>query len=404
MQDVFIGRQPIYARGLDVFAYELLFRGGDVDYADFSEGDRATSQVILNAFSEIGLERVVGERTAFLNLTRGFVTGEYPLPVPHDRVVLEILEDVHADAEVLEGLRDLKRRGYQIALDDFVATDLNRELLPLADIVKIDVLGLEVDEIREQVAQLAQYDVWLLAEKIETQEQFQACRDMGFDYFQGFFLSRPNVIRDRVLPPNRVNLLYILSELHEPGCDLERINELVSHDVALSYRLLRHVNTVRFGLRHHVESIREALVYLGIDKVRSLASLYLMASIEDKPHDLIMTSMLRAKMCAGLAALDHELDEHTAFTVGLFSTLDAMMDCAMDVVLDRLPLTPEISAALLRREGKLGEILSSTLAYERGDWERVPCLSLSRGPIKAAFLDAVAFVEQVDRSLAKRAA
>jgi EAL and modified HD-GYP domain-containing signal transduction protein len=129
-----------------------------------------------------------------------------------------------------------------------------------------------------------------------------------------------------------------------------------------------------------------------------------MASIEDKPHDLIMTSMLRAKMCAGLAALDHELDEHTAFTVGLFSTLDAMMDCAMDVVLDRLPLTPEISAALLRREGKLGEILSSTLAYERGDWERVPCLSLSRGPIKAAFLDAVAFVEQVDRSLAKRAA
>jgi len=404
MQDVFIGRQPIYARGLDVFAYELLFRGGDVDFADFTEGDRATSQVILNTFTEIGLDRVVGARTAFLNLTRGFVTGEYPLPVPQDRVILEVLEDIHAEPEVVKGLSRLKARGFRIALDDFVVSDANRDLLPLADIVKVDILGLEESEIRVQIDALRPYGVQLLAEKIETQEQFQACRDMGFDFFQGYFLSRPNVIRDRVLPPNRLNLLNILAELHEPGCKLERVNELVSQDVALSYKLLRQVNSVRMGLRHRVESIRETLVYLGIDNVKSLASLFLMASLEDKPHDLIRTSMMRAKMCERLAIAEGGIDAHKAFTVGLFSTLDAMMDCTMDVVLERLPLAPELGNALLRREGVLGSILGSTLAYERGDWERVPCLGLSHGAIKGAFLDSVAFVEQTDRNLRAKAA
>jgi EAL and modified HD-GYP domain-containing signal transduction protein len=404
MQDVFIGRQPIYARGLDVVAYELLFRGGDVDFAEFTEGDRATSQVILNAFTEIGLERVVGERLAFLNLTRGFITGEYPLPVPKEQVVLEVLEDVHADPEVLQGLRSLKDRGYRIALDDFVVNDLNRDLLPLADIVKVDVLALEPHEVRAQIEGLREFGVQLLAEKIETQEMFRACRDLGFDLFQGFFLSRPNVIKDRVLPANRVNLLHILAELHEPGCDLERVNELATHDVALSYKLLRHINTARFGLRREVESIRETLLYLGTENVRSLASLFLMASIDDKPHDLILTSMLRAKMCSSLATAHGALDPHQAFTVGLFSTLDAMMDAEMDAVLERLPLANDLRGALLRREGGLGEVLASTLAYERGDWERVPCLGLTRGQIKGAFLEAVEFVEDVDRELVRKAA
>lgn len=404
MQDVFIGRQPIYARSLEVFAYELLFRSGNVDFAEFAEGDRATSQVILNAFTEIGLERVVGERLAFLNLTRGFITGEYPLPVPQEQVVLEVLEDVPADAEVLRGLRVLKERGYRIALDDFVVNDRNRDFLPLADIVKVDVLALEPEEIRRQVEGLRPFGVQLLAEKIETQAMFRVCRELGFDLFQGFFLSRPNVIRDRVLPPNRLNLLQLLAELHEPSCDFERVNELVTQDVALSYKLLRHINTARYGLRREVESVRETVLYLGLENVKGLASLFLMASITGKPHDLILTSMLRARMCSNLAEAHGQLDPHQAFTVGLFSTLDAMMDSEMDAVIDRLPLATELRDALLRRAGALGEILSSTLAYERGDWERVPCLGLTRGRIRAAFLDAVEFVEEVDRDLSRQAA
>jgi EAL and modified HD-GYP domain-containing signal transduction protein len=404
MKDVYIGRQPIYGRGLDVVAYELLVRGADVDHADFVEGDRATSQVILNAFTEIGLDRVVGERFAFLNLTRGFITGEYPLPVPHDRVVLEVLEDVEADDEVLAGLGRLKDQGYRIALDDFVLSTKNEELLQFADIVKVDCLGLEEDEIQRQVAQLAGYSVELLAEKIETQDQFRICRAIGFDLFQGFFLSRPNVIKDRVLSAHRVNLLQLLAELQEPGCSFERVNELVSHDVALSYKLLRHINTAAYGLRRRVDSVRETVLYLGLDTVKSLSSLFLMASVDDKPQELVRTAMFRAKMCELLARAAGSLDRHMAFTIGLFSNIDVMMDGQMDALLERLPLAPELRAALLGREGPLGEILSSTLAYERGDWERVPCLGLTRGRIKAAFLGAVQFVEGVDRDLVTLAA
>ncbi|MCZ6596770.1 MAG: hypothetical protein O7B99_03955, partial [Planctomycetota bacterium] len=181
MQDVYVGRQPIYGRGLDVYAYEILFRSGDVDHADFVEGDRATSQVILNTFSEIGLDRVVGERLAFLNVTRGFIIGEYPLPVPHDRVVLEVLEDILPEVEVVEGLKEMRRQCYTIALDDFVLTDSTEALLELGDIVKIDCLTLDPGEIQEQYELLKPYGLKLLAEKIETQDQFDACRSLGFE-------------------------------------------------------------------------------------------------------------------------------------------------------------------------------------------------------------------------------
>ena len=404
MEDIYIGRQPIYGRNLDVYAYELLFRGGEGNSADFVEGDRATSQVILNAFTEIGLDRVVGERLAFLNLTRGFIIGEYPLPVPHDRVVLEVLEDVRSEEPVLAGLKRLKSLGYQIALDDFVCTEETSGLLPFADIVKVDCLDQDEEQIRAQLEPLRAYDVKLLAEKIETQEQFNSCRDLGFDYFQGFFLSRPNVICDKGMGPNRVNLLVLLAELQDPHITFERAHVIVSQDVALSYKLLRHINTVAYGLRRHIDSVRETLIFLGMDVIKNLASLFLLASLDDKPRDLLMTSMLRAKMCEMMARVHGRVDPNQAFTVGLFSTLDALMDAPMTAILERLPLVEELRVALLEREGVLGEILSSTLAYERGDWERVPCLGLSRGEIKAAFLSAVGWVDTVDRELFNLAA
>ncbi|MEM7308776.1 MAG: HDOD domain-containing protein [Planctomycetota bacterium] len=404
MQDFYVGRQPIYGRNLDVYAYELLFRSGDLDYADFAEGDRATSLVILNAFTEIGLDRVVGERMAFLNLTRGFIVGEYPLPVPHERVVLEVLEDVQPDAAVIRGLRRLKQAGYLIALDDYASTGHHRPLLSLADIVKVDCLSLDPDQIRVQVESLARYDAKLLAEKIETQEQFNACRELGFDYFQGFFLSRPNVIHERGVRTNRINLLRLLADLQDPGCDFDTVHEIVAQDVALSYKLLRHINSAAFGLPRRIESVRETLVYLGFRQVKNLASLFLMASVDDKPHDLVVTSMLRGKMCELMAVAHGRVDPHRAFTVGLFSVLDALMDCPMDSALRGLPFADELREALLERRGDLGEVLSSTLAYERGDWDRVLCLDLTRGQIKAAFLGAVEWVDAIDQELLSLAA
>jgi EAL and modified HD-GYP domain-containing signal transduction protein len=399
LQDVFVGRQPIYGRDLRLYAYELLYRGGDVDYADFPEGDRATSRVLLNTFTEFGLDRVVGGHLAFVNLTRGFIIGEYPLPLPRDRVVLEVLESVLLDTEVLEGLERLKRSGFRLALDDFVYRDDLVPLLEMADIVKIDVLGLEPAQIAENVDLFRSFGVELLAEKVETRRQFDTCVEAGFDLFQGYFLAKPNVVQGSSIPASRMNLMRLLAELHDPDCDFDRIQTIVGQDVSLSYKLLRHINTAAYGLPRRIDSIRETVTYLGVGTVRNLASLFLLSNAGDTPHELIVTSLQRARMCECLARIAGEGDPQPFFTVGLLSALDALVGLPMPTVLSKLPLAPELQAAILDGEGHLGEALRCTIAYERGEWGGVSCFGLSRGAIKSAFLDTVEWVESVDAEL-----
>ncbi len=404
VQDAFVGRQPIYNRRLELVAYELLYRGADIGFADLTEGDRATSQVLLNTFTEFGLERVVGEHLAFINLTRGFIVGEYPLPVPRTQVVLEVLEDVRPDPEVMEGLRDLRRRGFRIALDDFVFRAGFEPMLALADIVKIDIKGLADAEIHTKHDLLRPCGAKLLAEKIETRLQFEICLESGFDFFQGYFLAKPNVVCGTTVPPTRLNLLRLLAELQSPDCDFDRLQEIVCQDVTLSYKLLRHINTVGYGISRRVDSIRETVVYLGQSTVRNLACLFLLSDLRGTPHELLVTAMLRAKMCELIGRAAGAERAQSFFTVGLFSILDAMLNTPLSNVLDKLPLAEELRAALLEREGPMGEALRATLAYERGDWENVACPGLSRAEIKGVFLQSVAWVGAVDRELAFLAA
>ena len=335
LQDIFVGRQPIYTRRLELYAYELLYRGGDVDYADFTEGDRATSQVLLNTFTEFGIERVVGGHLAFVNLTRSFIIGEYPLPVPRTQVVLEVLEGIEPDDEVIAGLKELRQRGFRIALDDFIYHPRFEPLLELADIVKVDVLGLDDDEICDRYRMLEPYGLKLLAEKVETRQQFDVCHELGFDYFQGFFLAKPNVVTGTSVTPSRLNLLRLLAEIQRPDCDFTRVQEIVSQDVTLSYKLLRQINAVVYGMPRKIESIKETVVYLGIDAVKNIACLSLISDMRDTPHDLVVTAMLRGKMCELLAKASGIQDVQAFFTVGLFSILDAVTGQAMPAVLSK---------------------------------------------------------------------
>ncbi len=399
IHDVFIGRQPIYNRRLELYAYELLYRGANVDFAEFREGDRATSQVLLNTFTEFGLERVVGDHLAFVNLTRGFVVGEYPLPVPRTHVVLEVLEDVLPDEEVIQGLRDLKRRGFRIALDDFVFSAGFEPMLALADIIKVDIQGQTDADVRRTHDLLRSYGAKILAEKIETRAQYENCHEAGFDFFQGHFLAKPNVVSGKTIPPARHNLLRLLAELQDSRCDFERVQEIVTQDVTLSYKLLRHVNTATYGLPRRIDSIRETVVYLGQDTVKNLACLFLLSGLRDAPHDLFVTAMLRARMCELLGLSRGVARPSGFFTVGLFSILAALFQQPLENVLAPLPLAEDVRLALVARAGPMGEALNATLAYERGDWDEVACLGLSRAEIKRAFLQAVSWVEVVDREL-----
>jgi len=399
MNDIYIGRQPIYDRKLNVYAYELLFRAAHVNSANFTDGDQATTDVIVNTFLEIGLDNIVGKRLAFINLTRSFFVGEHTISLPKNRVVLELLEDIEADEEVVAGVQRLSEQDYTIALDDFIYHESLQPLVNLADLVKIDIMALDKDGVREHVQKLRQYPLHLLAEKVETQEDFDFCMELGFDYFQGYFFAQPKVIRGQRLPNNRLAILKLLSRLQDPNITPEQLEDLIVQDVAFSYRILRYVNSAALALPRKIESIHQAVVILGLQSIKSWTTLLAMSQVDNKPAELVVTSMVRGKMAEGMAIAMKAKQPESFFTVGLFSALDALMDNSMEEILTQLPLAEHISEALLHRSGLHGEVLDSVLAYERGQWESLGCQQLGTHKIRDCYLDALQWAGNVCQQL-----
>jgi c-di-GMP phosphodiesterase len=392
--EVFIGRQPIYTQELDVFAYELLFRSGEMQYASVTDGNQATAHVLVNTFLELGLDTLVGSKRAFVNLTRDFLLQNYSLAFPADRVVLEVLEDVAVDADLLAALRNLSAQGYTIALDDFFYQEHLRPLVELADIIKIDVLASDRTAVAEQVELLRHYDVQLLAEKVETQEDFTYYKALGFEYFQGYFFCRPDVVKGQRSPTNRLVILELLAKLQSPGTTFRELEALISRDVSLSYKVLRAANAA-FTRARKVASIHQALRLVGFTAMTNIVSLFLLANLDDKPHELLITAMVRAKMCEQLAKLMQQDNSATFFTVGLLSVLDAFMDRPMADILPTLPLADEIVEALLAHEGVLGATLRCVLAYERGDWEAVHDLGCQHDVLVKTYLKALMWATEM---------
>ena len=399
MSDIFIGRQPIYDRKLGVYAYELLFRTADMNRAAITDGDKATSDVIINTFLEIGLDNIVSNRLAFINLTRSFFVNEHSISLPKDRVVLELLEDIEADDEVVAGVKRLSDQGYTIALDDFIYHESLKPLVQLANIIKIDIMALDRDEVRDHVQALRKHPLRLVAEKVETQEEFDYCMELGFDYFQGYFFAQPKVIRGQRLPNNRLAILKLLSRLQDPDISPQQLEELIAQDVAFSYRILRYVNSAAFALPRTIESIQQAVIILGLKNIKSWTTLLAMSQVDNKPAELVITAMVRAKMAEELARAQKADRPDSFFTVGLFSTLDALMDNTMEEILTQLPLADHISDALLHHKGIHGEVLSCVLAYERGQWDQIQPTRLNRSQIRDCYLTAVQWAAGIRQQL-----
>ncbi|MDP1708954.1 MAG: HDOD domain-containing protein [Gammaproteobacteria bacterium] len=399
MPNAFIARQPIYDRALDVIGYELLFRSGETSHANFADADQATSQVMLNAFMEIGLENIVGEHLAFFNLTRAFIVGHYRLPFPPGRGCLEILESVAMDDAVVAAVRHLSSQGYTIVLDDFVYHEKLRPLVEIADIIKIDVLAQGHVEVQRDVSLLRKYGAKLLAEKVETQEMLDFCRELGFDYYQGYFFCKPKVISGSRMPTNRIAALQLLAALQNPDISVTELETLVERDVAMSYKLMRCINSAFYSLPRKVESIRQAIIILGSQWLRTWVSLMVLTNIDDKPRELLVTAMVRAKMCELLATAAGQKGSERFFVAGLFSVLDALMDRPLEDLLKMLPLADEVSNALLHYQGPIGKTLKCVLAYDRGQWDDVHCPVMDTAGVAQAYLDSVAWAEQVGQAL-----
>ncbi len=394
-----VGRQPIYGTEVDVFAYELLYRGGDSNQANFLDGDAATASVMMNTMLEIGLEQIVGNRLAFINMTSNLILGQLCQTLPKEQVVLEVLENVEPTDEIIEVLTDLSKQGYTIALDDFIYHDSLQPLVEIANIVKVDVMALSHEEIQEHVLWLRQYPIKLLAEKVETHEDFEFCRGLGFDYFQGYFFCKPNVVSGAKVPANRVAILMLLAKLQEEDIEISKIESEIKSDVSLSYKLLRYVNSAHCGLPKKVDSIGQAACMVGIDKLRMWVTLMSLASMEDKPYELLVTATVRAHMCEQLGrALEQEFTDQF-FTIGLFSVLDGFFDCELSEVLDSLPLSSEVKGALLDRIGLLGEVLQCVIAFEQGEWQDVKCVHIDPSVIQKAYIQAIEWSTQILSSM-----
>jgi len=374
MPDAFVARQPIFNPKLEVVGYELLFRGEGYanDMATFANAESATATVVLNALTELDLGRLVGNRTAWVNVSREFVVGGLAHVVPSHLVGLEIPETEQFDEEMVGALRDLKHEGYKLALDDFRYRPDSEALLELFDVVKLNVNELGRDRFSELVERLKPYEGKLIAEKLSTQADHEFAVEAGCDLFQGYFFCRPAVACTRGIAANRLALLQVAAVLNDPAVELEQIEQLIAHDVALSFRLLRYVNSAFFGLRGDVRSIGQALALLGLDNIRRWATLSVLASIDDKPTELTLTALTRARFSelageplgiAGAAEL---------FTLGLFSVLDAMMDAPMIDVIESLPLAAEMREALVAHKGKRGLLLESVTALETGEVNDLP--------------------------------
>ncbi len=394
--NVFVARQPIFDEKKNVHAYELLFRSGIANFYDESlDGDHSTSKVISNSLLVIGMDSLTKGKRAFINFTRNLLVKGAPSVIPKDLVTVEILETVEPDEEVVAACRKLKQSGYVLALDDFVFEEKYRPLIDLADIIKVDFKLTTGDERKHVIEECHNSDIKFLAEKVENIEEFQQAQDLGYSYFQGYFFSAPDVVSGKDIPSNKLNYLRVLNEVNKPDVDFEKVEDIIRRDIALSYKLLRFMNSAFFNFTVKVESIRHALVLLGVREVKKWINIVALSGMGyDKPQELLVLSLIRARFCEFLAnSMGMEKRNADFFMMGLFSVIDGLVDRPMQEILSELPILDDIKGALLGDENIFNDVFNLVLAYEKGDWDTTAScagkLQVAEEGLPDFFLDSV---------------
>ena len=400
--DVFVARQPIYDAAMAVMAFELLYRPSPSEKrARITDPRQATLEVISSAALEIGLDRLSGGQPVHINFPMELLVDVPDLPLPPKLVVIEVLEDVRAEPAVIEGIRRLRSRGHRIALDDYSPRVSDPRLLDYADMVKLEITHPPAAELKKLVDELKPRGLELIAENVETPEDFEGCVALGFNGFQGHFLQHPQTFRAKRVPSSRLSTLRLVASLSNEDYSIDEVEQLISQNVSMSYHVLRCINSSYYSLPRKIESIRQAIVILGVDHLRQLCSLLCLQGFDDRPPSLFINAMTRARMCEQLGRLGGAKETGAFFITGLFSLLNAMVGMPTQKIVEELPLSPAVSRALIKGEGDLGKALQCTRAYERAAWDHVVYGSLSPALIRAAYVDALFWAEQARTLLAK---
>ena len=370
----YAARQPILTADQQVYGYELLFRDS-LENSFTSNDPDAASRNVLDSSILMGLDVLCDGRRAFINCTRDLLLRGYITLLPPNQTAVEILETVPPDELVIATCKRLKDSGYMIALDDFATDDPREPLADLADVIKIDMRVTPLEACVGIVKKYASPRRRLLAEKTETQEEFQAARKAGFSYFQGYFFRKPEIVQAREIPANRINYLRLLQAISQPDTDPRKIEEILKGEASLCYRLLRYLNSPIFGFRQEVRSVRHALTILGDREMRRWIRLVTtLTAGQNKPTDLILTALTRARFCE-LISTKVAHGSSDLFLVGLLSVMDAILEMPMGLVLDGISVEPDTRAVLLGEHSHLTPIYDLMLAQEAGEWGAAEKLS-----------------------------
>lgn len=402
--NVYVGRQPILDRSGSTYAFELLYRDEHRGPIQIDDPDEATKRVVSAALLEWGFERLIGDRIGFINAAYGLLRNDLLSILPVERTVIEVLEDVLLDESIIDVVREAHTKGVKFALDDVV--DLDRpglELIaPFISVVKLDVLGIARDDLGRltRLTRKAFPNALLLAEKVEDTSMYQECLGLGFDLFQGYYFAKPETLARQSRPTNVSAAVLLLAEVSRADVDIQRIESLISADPSLAYSLLRLVNSSSFGLNVRVESIRHAIVLLGLVQVRQLAVLLTMArNSVATSEEIIVLASVRAQMAQRLAEGAHA---QLAFTTGLLSVIDTVFGSPMEELIAGLPLPAEVKEALLAGEGPIGAVMEVVYAFERADIETVERLRPGQAEqMREIYATSVSWAEEVRRELSR---
>ncbi len=364
--EIIIGRQPIFDRDFRVSAYEVLYR--DTDTTD----DAAmTAQVIVNTLIDLGLENIAGSLPVFFNIDETFLLNETELTqaLPPELIYFELLETVQPTAEVLAACQSLKDKGYKLALDDVIDIDSVRPFIEYLNVIKID--WLKAANPAAIVKEFRRYPVKFLAEKIDSYESMEAAKQLNVDFYQGFFFCKPDTVSGTKPPESRMSILRAMQQAMT-ATSIDEMFAVVRQDVTLSYRLLKYINSAAFGLKREVQSIEQALSLLGLNNIRRWLTLLAMTSLgENKPPELIRQALWRARFLESLARHMGENIVDDDFMMGLFSILDALLDCSMQESLNELSLVDHVHNGLIDLQSPMGKKLALSFAIEQGDWDLI---------------------------------
>ncbi len=372
--DIFIGRQPILDKDENVVAYELLYRNSATNRYEGLDHDSATIDVMVNSIAGIGIKEVGERKKCFINFTENLLLNRIPTYISPEYIVVEILEDVRLSEEILTVCKELKNKGYIIALDDVSVNKELDSLLPYIDIIKVDYLVMDLTEMQKMI-ETYKDQVTFLAEKIETREQFEEARRLGFEYFQGYFFSKPIILQGKDIAPIPTNYILLLEKLNSSEPDINEISSLIQRDLSLSYKLLKVMNSGTYFFKSKITSIKQAVVLVGLYEIKKLIMILMMSSLNraDNQMEIVKMSLTRAVFFEKIAHMAGVSKNHL-YMFGMFSLIDTLLSKNMKDIIDDLPITNELAEALLGNNDKYNYALTIVQHLERGDWSQIQSL------------------------------